>query len=112
MRVADRCTGVLDDGDSQQTLPAQGDVKRAEGSSTGSRFKCARPLLVRFLVFAIASGLMYGIFFSSTDQLFPLLTAGTSAGAALVISLALAFSFIYGTCANYLLELLGLRELK
>ncbi len=112
MSILENRVDVLEDGDSRQMLPTQGDVKRAEASPTSTRFKCTKPVLVRFLVFAVASALMYGIFFSFTDQLFPLLTAGTAAGAALVISLALAFSLMYGTCANYLLELLGLRELK
>jgi len=73
---------------------------------------CTRSKLARFLGFAIASALMYGVFFSSTDRLFPLLTAGTTISAVSVIALALTFSFIYGCCANYLLELLGLHELK
>lgn len=103
---------VVDDPDGPQLLPVQGGVEQTEAKKAGSRSTCVYARLARFLVFAVASALMYGVFFSSTDQLFPLLTAGTTTGAVLVIVLALAFSFIYGSCANYLLELLGFRELK
>lgn len=87
-------------------------VERAKSARRGARRKVARATVVGFVVFALASAGMYGIFFSSLDQLLPVLTAGTLAGAGAVVVLALAFSLVYGSFANYLLELLGIRELK
>ena len=77
-----------------------------------ARPKVARSTVVRFVVFGVASILIYALFFGSVDQLFPVLTAGNMIGAGVVVALALCFSLIYGTFANYLLEVLGLRELK
>jgi hypothetical protein len=72
----------------------------------------ARRTIIGFIVFAVASAAMYAVFFGSLDVLMPKLTAGTFAGTGSVIALALVFSLVYGTFANYLLELLGIRALK
>lgn len=94
-----------------EPLPGSGREWRIPSAGTSGR-KTARRAAIRFALFATASAAMYLTFFGSIDQLFPLLTAGSLVGAAAVIGLALVFCLIHGACANYLLELLGIRELR
>jgi len=71
-----------------------------------------RRIVARFLLLAAASAAMYLLFFYSCDRLLPLLTSCTLIGALVVMGLALGFCLVYGACAGYLLELLGIRELE
>ena len=97
-------------------LPAEGACSTSEGHAispgTSRRPERAAPTVVRFAIFGSASVTMYLLFFGFADKLLPFLTSGTTVGAVAVIVLALAFCVVHGSCANYLLELSGLRELK